>query len=43
MVVERRVILNGSSVNTRTGNWVDVTVKKKRAVFVLYILLAFHS
>jgi len=29
MAVERRVILNGSLVNMRTGNWVDVTVKGK--------------
>jgi len=43
MVVERRAIFNGSLVDMRIGNWVDVTVKEKRAVFGLFILLAFHS
>lgn len=43
MVVERRVIMKGNLVDMRTENWVDVTVKEKKAVFGLFIPLAFHS
>jgi hypothetical protein len=41
MVVERRV-MNCNLVEMRNGNLVDVTVKEIKAIFGLFVLLAFH-
>jgi hypothetical protein len=42
MVVERGIIMSGNLVDIRTGNWVDVTVKEKKAIFGLFIFLTFQ-
>jgi hypothetical protein len=42
MVVERRVVMNCNLVDMRNGNLVDVMVKENKAIFGLFILLAFH-